>query len=257
MLKMYEDVAKTPTTKGNLPKLLSTEAPDREIRRLKDKYKKQATETAKTNPLKAEKMLGSALKTIGEMEQESGKILEQARKLVEVDKPTKLNSSIETKSLKSHQKGVEAFSKMISIPGLDTPVNIVEAPPERNGRSCYKPRTNNVYMGKSDPAVVVHEMSHWLEEKVPGIREEVQAFYDKRTQGEKPTKLSEVTGNKNYGDKEVTKVDKFLNPYMGKEYKNASEILSMGMELMYRNPAYLAKNDPEMFDFIYSVVRRG
>ena len=112
-------------------------------------------------------------------------------------------------------------------------------------------------MGNDDPAVVVHEMSHWLEEKVPGIREEVQEFYNKRTQGEKNVKLSEATGNKNYGDGEVTKVDKWLNPYMGKEYKNASEILSMGMEIMYRNPAYLAKNDPEMFDFIYSVVRRG
>ena len=46
-------------------------------------------------------------------------------------------------------------------------------------------------------------------------------------------------------------------PYISKEYKNASEILAMGMEIMYRNPVYLAKNDPDMFDFIYSVVRRG
>jgi hypothetical protein len=45
---------------------------------------------------------------------------------------------------------------------------------------------------------------------------------------------------------------------MGKDSADdgSTEILSMGMELMYRNPVYLAKNDPEMFDFIYSVVRR-
>jgi hypothetical protein len=30
----------------------------------------------------------------------------------------------------------------------------------------------------------------------------------------------------------------------------------MGMEIMYRNPAYLARKDPEMFDFIYAVVRQ-
>lgn len=257
LLKMYEDVSKTSTSKGNVPKLLNTEAPDRELTRLKNKYEKQSVETAKTNLQKAERALSSALKTIGEMKQESDKFLEETRKLVQVDKPTKLNSSIKTGTPNAHQKGVEAFQKMISISGLDTPVNIVETPPERKGRSCYKPKTNNVFMGNSDPAVVVHEMSHWLEEKVPGIREEVQEFYNKRTQGEKNIKLSEVTGNKNYGDGEVTKVDKWLNPYMGKEYKNASEILSMGMEIMYRNPAYLAKNDPEMFDFIYSVVRRG
>ncbi len=257
LLKMYEDVSKTSTSKGNVPKLLNTEAPDRELTRLKNKYEKQSVETAKTNLQKAERVLSGALKTIGEMKQESDKFLEETRKLVQVDKPTKLNSSVKTGTPNAHQKGVEAFQKMISIPGLDTPVNIVETPPERKGRSCYKPKTNNVFMGNSDPAVVVHEMSHWLEEKVPGIREEVQEFYNKRTQGEKNIKLSEVTGNKNYGDGEVTKVDKWLNPYMGKEYKNASEILSMGMEIMYRNPAYLAKNDPEMFDFIYSVVRRG
>jgi hypothetical protein len=53
-------------------------------------------------------------------------------------------------------------------------------------------------------------------------------------------------------------VDKFISPYMGKICDSgSSEVLSMGLELMYRNPIYLAKNDPEMFDFIYSVVRQG
>lgn len=48
-------------------------------------------------------------------------------------------------------------------------------------------------------------------------------------------------------------------PYMGKDSADngSTEILSMGLELMYRNPVALAKQDPDMFDFIYSVVRRG
>lgn len=69
-----------------------------------------------------------------------------------------------------------------------------------------------------------------------------------------------ATGNAAYKD-EMTKVDKFSNPYMGKFYGDpstgATEILSMGMEMMYANPVALAQKDPEMFDFIYSVVRRG
>ena len=82
-------------------------------------------------------------------------------------------------------------------------------------------------------------------------------FYNKRTEGEKTVKLNDVSKNP-YSNDEVTKVDKWLNLYMGKVYPDKStEILSMGLELMYKNPVYLAKKDPEMFDFIYSVVRRG
>ena len=256
LLKLYEGVSETSVTKKGTASLLESENPVRQLKKNKLLYSKKIKGLSQEDPQEAERLSARAERVFNTSNKEAQAFLEKARKLVEVDSPTKLNSSVKTGTPRSHQKGVEVFQKMISIPGLDTPVNIVNAPPERKGRSYYKPKTNNVYMGNPDPAVVVHEMSHWLEEKVPGIREEVESFYEKRTAGEKTVKMSEVTGNKNYRDDEVTKVDKWLNPYMGKEYKNASEILSMGMELMYRNPVYLAKNDPEMFDFIYSVVRR-
>ena len=52
--------------------------------------------------------------------------------------------------------------------------------------------------------------------------------------------------------------DKFIDKYMGKFYKDgATEILSMGLQMFYTNPVALAKQDPEYFDFIYSVVRMG
>jgi hypothetical protein len=47
---------------------------------------------------------------------------------------------------------------------------------------------------------------------------------------------------------------------MGKEYvaggdRYATEILSMGLDHLYNKTALLARQDPEMFDFIYNVVR--
>lgn len=43
---------------------------------------------------------------------------------------------------------------------------------------------------------------------------------------------------------------------MGKDYgKDASEIFSMGMEEMSRDPIGFAEKDPEMFDFIYAQAR--
>lgn len=256
LLKLYEGLEGSSQKTAKISeKVLQEQKPDTAIKQSSIKYKNRVKKSIK-NPQEAELISKNALKHFESASKEVEGFLNEARKLIEVDNPTPINFSVNSKTPQSHKAGVQALSRMISIPDLKDPVSIVDTPPERKGRSCYKTKTNKVFMGNKDPAVVVHEMSHWLEEKIPGIREEVQAFYEKRTQGEKSVKMSEVTGNKNYRDNEVTKVDKWINPYMGKEYKNASEILSMGMEMMYRNPLYLAKNDPEMFDFIYSVVRR-
>ncbi len=48
---------------------------------------------------------------------------------------------------------------------------------------------------------------------------------------------------------------------MGKEYidrngnRYATEVLSMGLEFMYNRTAEFARRDPEMFDFIFDLVR--
>lgn len=256
LVSMYDELQDTSVTEKQTLKKLSSANPEQLIKKQTEKYRGEVNKLLKTDLQEAERVTKTALKVLGGVNSQTQAFLAKARKLVEVDSPTPVNAQVESKTPEAHQKGVEAFSRMIAIPDLKDPIAIVDTPPERNGRSCYRSKTNKVFMGNEDPAVLVHEMSHWLEEKVPGIRQEVADFYNKRTEGEKAVKLKDATKNSNYGDNEITKVDKWLNPYMGKEYKNASEILSMGMEMMYSNPAYLAKNDPEMFDFIYSVVRR-
>ncbi|MFM6196310.1 MAG: hypothetical protein ACKPEN_17425 [Planktothrix sp.] len=254
LLKLSEEFEGKSKTKGATAEVIKGASPNAKLWDVYNSYKKQISKAAKSNPLGAKEMVIKANKKLEVIKEENANFLAQSRKLIEVSSPTKINASI---SSPSYREGVEAFSRMVSIPNLKDPINIVDAPPESQGRSFYNLGSNQVYMGVESSSTVIHEMSHWLEEKVPGIRREVVDFYNKRTKGEDLVRLRDVTGNKAYGEDEVTRTDKWLHPYMGKEYKDASEILSMGMEMMYENPAYLAKNDPEMFDFIYSVVRRG
>lgn len=251
LLNLSEEFEGKSKTKGATANVLEGASPNVKLWETYNGYKKQISKAVKSNPSGAKEIAQKANKKLEVIKEEVADFLTKSRKLIEVDSPTKINSSI---SSPPYREGVEAFSRMISIPDLKDPINIVDAPVEAQGRSFYS--LGSVYMGVESPSTVVHEMSHWLEEKVPGIRQEVMGFYKKRTKGEDLVSLRDVTGNPAYGEEETTRTDKWLHPYMGKEYDNASEILSMGMEMMYENPAYLAKNDPEMFDFIYGVVRR-
>jgi len=117
------------------------------------------------------------------------------------------------------------------------------------GAVFINPGSGNVQTG-------VHEMGHWLEYKVPGLQKEATDFLNRRTAGEFAQKLKKLTG-KNYKSSEVAKPDKFTNPYIGKIYPHgATEIISMGMEQLYHNPAGFAKDDPDYFKFMYSVIHK-
>lgn len=156
--------------------------------------------------------------------------------------------------------GISAFKKMVGVDTVDGKTLKVAALDASFGkkadRSFYG--RGGIYMADKAPVeVVVHEAAHWLEESDPKIHDKVQKFFESRTAGEKWQKLSDLTGNSNYGDNEVAKPDKWLKPYMGKKTNSDenSEILSMGMEMMYKDPAGFAKADPEYFAFIYNTLR--
>ena len=164
---------------------------------------------------------------------------------------------IDKKDLRRIVDGVEIFKAMVGVDTLDNKtVGLASINPSSgNSRSFYL--RSLIYMGQNAPVeVTIHELAHWLEESSPEIHDKTQKFFEKRTTGESWQLLSRLTGNPNYSDTEVAKPDKWLRPYMGKETgsKN-SEILSMGMEMMYKAPVNFAKADPEYFAFIYNTLR--
>lgn len=98
---------------------------------------------------------------------------------------------------------------------------------------------------------IIHEMGHFLEDSSSEVFEKVQKFYRERTKG-----CPLVWMGPGYGRNELTRKDKFIDVYMGKDYRGrASEILSMGLEYFYNDPYKLATKDPGYFNFIYNLVR--
>ena len=100
----------------------------------------------------------------------------------------------------------------------------------------------------------VHELGHRMEDVILRILEQEKAFYDRRTDGESLVWLGEITGNPNYRKSEMTRPDKFLNPYMGKDYHGtAYELVSMGVELAYTDTVKLL-DDEDMAEWIFGML---
>lgn len=144
----------------------------------------------------------------------------------------------------------------------------VKLGPTKDGRACYENpygvgtiRTNR-YDG---PEISVHELGHHLEEK-KDIRERVQAFSRDRFGNEPFKDMAEVApfngykkGEESGRQDDLKKVfgsqDKAY--YAGKTYPGGrSEVLSMGLEQLYRDPVHFARADPQYFALVTGCLQR-
>jgi len=107
---------------------------------------------------------------------------------------------------------------------------------------------------RRERTVNVHELFHRFEWIRPRIVEFERQFYERRTAGEALAWL----GN-GYKPTEMTRFDRFLNPYMGKDYGgHAWEVGTMAIEsLMSRERAMHwghVSADADLFEFILGVL---
>ena len=122
---------------------------------------------------------------------------------------------------------------------------------------------SEIYLAPEDGIeVAVHEAGHSMDTMAREHADKVEAFYKRRTAGEPLEKLRDVTGG-NYKETEVTRRDKFIHPYQGKEYKFrndsgsfASEVTSMGVQMLYEDPLKVAQQDPELFEFLWDLFAK-
>ena len=127
---------------------------------------------------------------------------------------------------------------------------------KKGSRAFYSVAYGEVNVTLQDSyGTVAHEFAHALESYVPKIKNIEKEFYERRTGDESSVRLRDVTGNLNYRSNEITKLDKFLNPYMGKDYSlrdgddHNYELLSMGMTYLYNKPNELTK-DKDYMNFV-------
>ncbi|MER2512337.1 MAG: hypothetical protein ABTQ25_07960, partial [Nitrosomonas ureae] len=96
--------------------------------------------------------------------------------------------------------------------------------------------------------VLWHEMAHHLEAD-SAAKSAANGYLLKRRQGDKVYSLKSLTGNRAYGSNEGAYKDDFIDPYVGKVYRDqTTEVWAMGIQYL-ANPcdaAMLASKDPEM-----------
>ena len=120
--------------------------------------------------------------------------------------------------------------------------------------------------------VLWHEMGHWIEWHNPHYWNRVTDFLAKRhpyeTAGHEGAETVKVDENGNPLGRHsyMSYKDDYVDPYIGKVYTDddnvnsnhpgetryATEITSMGLELLRRDPGLLAKGDPDMFNHLIS-----
>jgi len=121
----------------------------------------------------------------------------------------------------------------------------------------YRPR------GGTNEGVIIHEIAHSLESENPDVYRATVQWRERRTAGESPRLLSEITGIRAYDSTETSKPDNFFDAYIGKSYdwsadanndQTASEVLTMGMQEMYSDPVKFAERDRDHFNLIVAIM---
>jgi hypothetical protein len=147
-----------------------------------------------------------------------------------------------------------------------TPYTIDETKEHRANVSTNYRESGPVTVMRLDPdeaaADIAHELGHVIEDQVPSIKENAIIYYRDRTDGNDVELLRDVT-KINYGTDEICKKDNFIDPYMGKFYgadarkitPEHTELISMGVQMLYTNPQKLIDDDPAMFTWLVDTLR--
>lgn len=132
------------------------------------------------------------------------------------------------------------------------------------GRNCRAHQSGETLTltKTTDIQTAIHEYMHYVEEKNPQMIANSIAFLKYRTGNEKIKSLKKLTGA-SYGSGEKARADNFFNAYCGKIYSMtddysdafATEIMSMGVQELFTNPAKFRKEDPEYFNFVIANLK--
>ncbi len=122
---------------------------------------------------------------------------------------------------------------------------------------------------RKDVGNAVHEYAHRLQSALPALDKLFQDLHQSRTAGDPLKPLKNLVPGSSYKANEVTREDKYIDPYQGKEYAQggALEVMTMAFEsvigLDKGHPSFtrrlenfkkMYRNDREMFDFVVGLL---
>ncbi|KRN29226.1 phage mu protein f like protein [Lactobacillus selangorensis] len=128
----------------------------------------------------------------------------------------------------------------------------------------------SIYANGVRKTTAFHELGHLVEYFNPNLVRINKDFVASRTKGEKPSRLRDIFIGYGYSPEEVTKKDDFISPYIGKEYRNATEVLSVGLESVfqpewgqvkrdtgYKREMAMITDDPDYLHLILAILLKG
>lgn len=191
--------------------------------------------------------------------------------VVNIPASRRLEPTLNMKTFEStgNPEDVEAIRKAMERLGSITrnvPLHFTVNPLPPSGRAHYLPRNNSVNLRANEsPWIAAHEMAHAIEAADPGIMEATKQFLKYRTGTEKFTDLGTLPkggamagemGRKDRFDKFYDDPDSVVDAYYaGKVYSDdTTEVFSMGVEALFRDPGKFAAKDPEWCKFILGVL---
>ena len=117
------------------------------------------------------------------------------------------------------------------------------------GRGFYSYKEKKLRLSDNLIRCGYHELGHAIEHNVQAVLEAEQAFYEKRTKGEKLEWMGLP-----YKKSEKSRKDDFLDIYMGKDYGGkAYELVSMGFESYFAD-SFEIEHDEDYQEFIMGVL---
>lgn len=195
-------------------------------------------------------------------------------RVFEAPNPSQVENKYRRLSSRSYSESAQREWARKIDSGTDVVARMVDASVMPNGLSvrtrvsqtrAHYDLNGSIFMRPHEPtSTVVHELGHAIEDKYPEVLRKSIAFRERRTVGEKSVRLRDLTG-KNYQASEITKPDKFTEPYTGKLYQKrnwqtnatddyASEILSMGLQYLYEDAQQFRRLDPDFFRFVLETI---
>lgn len=170
------------------------------------------------------------------------------------------------------EKGMDWLSQLVGGNDLNVPVRYIDPDSKKFVKRAFA-TNEGIYLNPAEfeehednrhfVGTVIHETGHYIEQDLE-ISKMVRGFLNYRIGMNQPIKFNERKELKDRGyddsekgvDDDFGKAFKNNAHYVGKIYAfGATEILSMGLEKLYKEPEEFIKKDPEYAAFVIKTVR--
>ena len=113
-----------------------------------------------------------------------------------------------------------------------------------------------VYTG-TKKQVLIHELGHTIEFSSSNVFTKLNKHRRARAAADPRgvTNMNRLYPGRGYDPREATHRDKWTDPYQGIIYDGATELMSMGVEFLFKDPVKFARSDPDTFDLIVNLLR--